>query len=202
MMQRKEVVIATYMIIALTGIRAVLHAAEALKVPVVPQPLRVALHLPAKRAVARLQTARKLIHPAAVLQRRIKVLWILMMMATMRFMKMMITTGIATGAMMTMQPVLMMPWKMRIGKSVFISSKKEKETEADIMGFFDRPLFDFNGDDAFYTGSDDLEEDDELIDELEMAGLDIDELADMDEDERREAIEDAGLDPDDYDDEF
>ena len=35
-----------------------------------------------------------------------------------------------------------------------------------------------------------------------MAGLDIDELADMDEDERREALEDAGLDPDDYDDEF
>ena len=77
------------------------------------------------------------------------------------------------------------------------------------MGFFDRPLFDFNGDgktdgfetyvglqmmagsrqeaieltgdDAFYTGSDSLEED---------------------EDERREALEDAGLDPDDYDDEF
>ncbi len=98
------------------------------------------------------------------------------------------------------------------------------------MGFFKRPLFDFNGDgktdafeaevelqmtagsrqeaialtgdDAFYTGSDDLEEDDELVDELEMAGLDIDELADMDEDERREALEDAGLDPDDYEDEF
>ena len=99
------------------------------------------------------------------------------------------------------------------------------------MGFFDRDLFDFNGDgktdafeaevelqmmagsrqeaialtgdDAFYTGSDSLEEDeDELTDELEMAGLDIDELADMDEDERREALEDAGLDPDDYDDEF
>ena len=35
-----------------------------------------------------------------------------------------------------------------------------------------------------------------------MAGLDIDELADMDEDERREAIEYAGLDPDDYEDEF
>ena len=88
------------------------------------------------------------------------------------------------------------------------------------MGFFDRDIFDFNGDgkidafeaevelqmmassrleaialtgdDAFYTGSDDLEEDeDELADELEMAGLDIDELADMDEDERREALEDA-----------
>ena len=95
------------------------------------------------------------------------------------------------------------------------------------MGFFDRDPFDFNGDgkidafeadaalqmmassrqeaidltgdDTFYTGSDDLEEDDELVDELEMAGLDVDELADMDEDERREALEDAGLDLDDYD---
>ena len=96
------------------------------------------------------------------------------------------------------------------------------------MGFFDRGIFDFNGDertdafeaevelqmmassreeairltgdDTFYIGSDSLEEDeDELADELEMAGLDIDELADMDEDERREALEDAGLDPDDYD---
>ena len=96
------------------------------------------------------------------------------------------------------------------------------------MGFFDRDLFDFNGDgktdafeaeielqmmassreeairltgdDTFYTRSDSLEEDeDELADELEMAGLDIDELADMDEDERREALKDAGLDPDDYD---
>ena len=96
------------------------------------------------------------------------------------------------------------------------------------MGFFDRDLFDFNGDgktdafeaeielqmmassreeairltgdDTFYTGSDTLEEEDDLEDELEMAGLDLDELADMDENERREALEDAGLDPDDYDD--
>ena len=117
-MQRKEAVNATYMIIALTGIRAVPRTAEAPTVPVVHQPLRVAIHLPTKRAVARLQTARKLIHPAAVLQRRIKVLWIHMMMATMRFMKMMITTGIATGAMMTMLPVWMMPWKMRIASVV------------------------------------------------------------------------------------
>ena len=128
---------------------------------------------------------------------------------------------------MTMLPVWMMPWKMRTGKLVFISSKKEKEAEADIMGFFDRPLFDFNGDgkvdgfetyvglqmmagsrqeaialtgdDAFYTRRDDLEKDNELTDELEMVGLDLDELADMDEDERRDALEDAGLDPDDYD---
>ena len=98
------------------------------------------------------------------------------------------------------------------------------------VGFFGRDVFDYNGDgkvdgfetyvglqmmassrqeaialtgdDAFYTGSDDLEEDDELVDELEMAGLDVDELEYMDEDERREAIEYAGLDPDDYEDEF
>lgn len=96
------------------------------------------------------------------------------------------------------------------------------------MGFFNRNVFDFNGDgkvdgfetyvglqmmagsrqeaialtgdDTFYTGSDSLEEDeDELADELEMAGLDADELEYMDEDERREAIADAGLDADDYD---
>ena len=116
-MQRKEAVTVTYIIIALTGIRAAPRTAEALKVPVVPQPLRVAILLRAQRAVARLQTARKHIHPAVVLQRRIKVLWILMTMATMRFMRTMITTGIAIRAMMTMLPAWMMPWKMRIGKS-------------------------------------------------------------------------------------
>lgn len=95
------------------------------------------------------------------------------------------------------------------------------------MGLFDKDLFDFNGDgkvdgfetyvglqimassrqeainltgdDAFYTGSDTLEETDDLEDELEIAGLDLDELADMDEDERRDVLEDAGLDPDDFD---
>ena len=35
--------------------------------------------------------------------------------------------------------------------------------------------------------------------ELEIAGLDTMELSMMDEAERREAIEDTGLDPDDYD---
>jgi len=43
------------------------------------------------------------------------------------------------------------------------------------------------------------EELEEIEDELTLAGLDIDDLEDMDEDERREALEDAGLDPDDYD---
>ncbi len=94
------------------------------------------------------------------------------------------------------------------------------------MGFFDRPLFDFNGDgqtdfmewsigmqmtassrqeaidltgdDTFYLGTDSLEDEDE--DDLELYGLDRDELDMMDEDERREALEEAGLDPDDYDD--
>lgn len=46
-------------------------------------------------------------------------------------------------------------------------------------------------------------EDDSDEDDLEcdatIAGLDLDELEFMDEDERREALEDAGLDPDDYD---
>lgn len=99
------------------------------------------------------------------------------------------------------------------------------------MGFFDRPLFDFNGDgkedafetfaglqmmassrqeaidltgdDTFYMGSDTLDdEEDEVEEELEMAGLDYDDLACMDAEERREALEDAGLDPDDFDDDF
>lgn len=43
----------------------------------------------------------------------------------------------------------------------------------------------------------DDEEDTEL--ELELSGLDPHELEFMDSDERREALEDAGLDPDDYD---
>ncbi len=37
------------------------------------------------------------------------------------------------------------------------------------------------------------------ISELEDAGIDIDEFELMDEDERREALIDAGLDPDDFD---
>lgn len=43
----------------------------------------------------------------------------------------------------------------------------------------------------------DDEEDTEL--ELELSGLDPYELEFMDSDERREALEDAGLDPDEYD---
>ena len=46
------------------------------------------------------------------------------------------------------------------------------------------------------------EDEDDLEDELESAGLDKFDLELMDEDERREALEDAGLDPDDFDDLF
>ena len=79
-------------------------------------------------------------------------------------------------------------------------------------------VFDFNGDgrlDGAEFGiameilseedSDEYEDKDELDDEdddLEAAGLDRFDLEMMDEDERREAMEDAGLDPDDYDDLF
>ena len=93
------------------------------------------------------------------------------------------------------------------------------------MGVFDRPLFDFNGDgktdfmewsvgmqmtassrqeaidltgdDTFYPGSDTLEEDD---DELDLYGLDRDDLEMMDGEDRRIYLEDAGLEPDNYDD--
>ena len=72
--------------------------------------------------------------------------------------------------------------------------------------------FDFDGDgklnayeysvmDDVVFGHEDTEtsEVDELEDELSLAGLDATELEYMDADEKREALWDAGLDPDDYD---
>ena len=54
--------------------------------------------------------------------------------------------------------------------------------------------------DTFERETSDFDEDldDDLMDELEFAGLDYDELSFMDEDERNECLRDAGLDPDDY----
>ena len=65
---------------------------------------------------------------------------------------------------------------------------------------FERAM-DFMAFEEMVNGSNDSDEDEgeELMDELESAGLDYDELSFMDEDERREVLEDAGLDPDDYD---
>ena len=47
-----------------------------------------------------------------------------------------------------------------------------------------------------------IDEDDEIDDELEMEGLSRDDLEMMDPDERREALEDAGFDAGDFEDEF
>ena len=77
------------------------------------------------------------------------------------------------------------------------------------MGLRDN-LFDFDGDGKLDTSEKaaefatcasimDAEEAREKVEELEMSGLDTSGLEFMDEDERREALEDAGLDPDDYD---
>lgn len=71
--------------------------------------------------------------------------------------------------------------------------------------------FDFDGDgklnayeysvmdDLVFGHDEDFDESDELEDVLTTAGLDVLDLECMDADERREALEDAGLDPDDYD---
>lgn len=56
---------------------------------------------------------------------------------------------------------------------------------------------------ALFGNADDFEdetdEDEEREYDLMLNGLDADELADMEENDRIEALEDAGLDPDDYD---
>ena len=116
-----EAVIVTCMMTVTIGIRvtALLTAVVPI-VPVVRQAQRAAVHLQVKRAVVLLQAVRNLIHqvhPVIVHQRRKVVLRIRMMMAIMQFMKMMITTGTATGAMMTMLPVWMMRWRMKNGKN-------------------------------------------------------------------------------------
>ncbi len=74
-------------------------------------------------------------------------------------------------------------------------------------------VFDFNGDGRLdgaefgiameiLSEGDSDEYDDDEDDDLEDVGLDRFELEMMDEDERREALEDAGLDSDDYEDSF
>ena len=63
----------------------------------------------------------------------------------------------------------------------------------------DRDDFDFANKQGIYAED---ENDEDQEDELLLSGLDPDELELMDEDERREAIEEAGLDPDDFEDLF
>ncbi len=83
------------------------------------------------------------------------------------------------------------PMDKMFGHSAFDLNNDGKISGAE-WAFIDEVLF---NEDKNY----DCMEDDEL-DELESAGLDRDELEFMDDDERRQALEDAGLDPDDYDD--
>ena len=76
-------------------------------------------------------------------------------------------------------------------------------------GFFNG-LFDLNNDgklDAFERAADfaafqeltSNDEDADELDEISAAGLDYDDLEFMDEDERNDLLEEAGLDPEDYD---
>ncbi len=58
---------------------------------------------------------------------------------------------------------------------------------------------DFMNKRGVYAESDSGSESDPDLD-LELAGLDRDELASMDADERNELLEDAGIDPDSWDD--
>lgn len=68
-------------------------------------------------------------------------------------------------------------------------------------------MFDFNHDgeiDSFervveFSFLDEVTREGSTQTDFELFGLDADELELMDADERREALEDAGLDPDDYD---
>lgn len=87
-----------------------------------------------------------------------------------------------------------------------------KEDFAMDEGFFGG-LFDLNGDGELDAGERTLDfmafndlmigaekaERPEYVQELEDAGLDYDELWHMTDWERREALEDAGMDPDDFD---
>lgn len=77
-----------------------------------------------------------------------------------------------------------------------------------MLGLFG-DMFDFNGDgemDSFERAAefaflDEMMNDEEAEEEteLELSGLDPDELEFMDPDERREVLEEAGLEPEDYD---
>ena len=92
------------------------------------------------------------------------------------------------------------PMDRLFGNSAFDLNRDGKIDAAE-WAFINDTLFEDNNGISSGSSFDD-DEDDDITDEIEMAGLDRDELEFMDADERREALEDAGLDPDDFDDEF
>ena len=114
MMPEKEAVTVICMITAITDITA--PAPQGQEAIAVRHPPRAA-HIQEERAAIRPRAPEIHIHRAAVLHTKIIVPTIPTMKAIMPFMKMMIMIGTATGVMMTMQQVLMMQWKMRIGKN-------------------------------------------------------------------------------------
>lgn len=89
------------------------------------------------------------------------------------------------------------PMDRLFGHSAFDLNSDGKISGAE-WAFINDTFFEDNN--GISSGSIDDEEDEDVIDELEMAGLDRDELEFMDEDERRQTLEDAGLDADDFDD--
>ena len=90
------------------------------------------------------------------------------------------------------------PMDRLFGHSAFDLNRDSKIDGAE-WAFINDTFFEVNN--GISSGSS-IDEDDDVLDEIEMAGLDRDELEFMDDDERREALEDAGLDPDDFEDEF
>ena len=117
MMPEKEAVIVICMITVITDITAPALPGQA--AIAVRHPPRAA-HIPEERAVIPRRALKIHMPRAAVLQTKIIVPTIPTMKAIMPFMKTMITIGTAIGAMMTMRQVLMMQWKMRIGKNISI----------------------------------------------------------------------------------
>ena len=87
------------------------------------------------------------------------------------------------------------PMDRLFGHSAFDLNRDGKISGAE-WAFINDTLFEDNN--GITSGSNDDEDD--VVDELDIYGLDRDDLELMDEDERREALEDAGLDPDDFDD--
>lgn len=80
-------------------------------------------------------------------------------------------------------------WSQKVSNSVLFYNRNldSREQLLDFMAFEE------------ISKEEEGDEDDDEIADLDMVGLDCDELSMMDEDERREALEDAGLNPDDYD---
>ena len=86
------------------------------------------------------------------------------------------------------------PMDRLFGHSAFDLNRDGKISGAE-WAFINDTLFEDNN--GITSGSNDDEDD--VVDELDIYGLDRDDLELMDEDERREALEDAGLDSDDFD---